>query len=296
MPSPAPTESGDGEDLVDDRSGAGHDYGSDEDELGSLDSNDSTLRSVSFRSLRDTNHLERGISIVWPTDPTGAELELSTLLEPDELAPLFAGAQWAGTRVWHAAIRGMRYMEEEHGDAMAAGASLLELGCGLGVPGMVWHRLGGTAVLTDQESIMSQLRGNLASNFGGSLASGDGGGGGGGGPTIDTQPLSWSRDEVRRLLRDTGRPGGFDYVLNCDCVYEPLYGKSWELLVEVVDELLRINPGCVVVSSVERRTADGIDDFVDRMRQCVAVAGVERVLKDQERKLEIFVTRGHVDQ
>ena len=127
MPSPAPTESGDGEDLVDDRSGAGHDYGSDEDELGSLDSNDSTLRSVSFRSLRDTNHLERGISIVWPTDPTGAELELSTLLEPDELAPLFAGAQWAGTRVWHAAIRGMRYMEEEHGDAMAAGAALLEL-------------------------------------------------------------------------------------------------------------------------------------------------------------------------
>ena len=66
--------------------------------------------------------------------------------------------------------------------------------------------------------------------------------------------------------------------------------------MEVVDELLRINPGCVVVSSVERRTADGIDDFVDRMRQCVAVAGVERVLKDQERKLEIFVTRGHVDQ
>ena len=43
--------------------------------------------------------------------------------------------------------------------------SLCELGCVLGVPGMVWHQYGGDVVLTDQDSIMSQLEGNVGTNF-----------------------------------------------------------------------------------------------------------------------------------
>ena len=282
----------------------------DEDEddysLGSVDSNDTTMRTIQFQSLRDDNKLEQGISLVWPTDPDSRTLTLSTLLEPDDLAPLFAGAQWAGTRVWHAAIHGMFYMEKEYDADLSTGASLLELGCGLGVPGMIWHMLGGNAVLSDQESIMSQLHGNLESNFAETTITKIGAGaverGVQGGSvatdaekpshTISAQPLSWSRDGVHRLLEDSGYSTGFDYVLNCDCVYEPLYGKSWELLVEVIDELLKINPKCVVISSVERRRADGIDSFVERMKSCEHVGNVEQVLRDDKLQLEIYVTTG----
>ena len=282
----------------------------DEDEddysLGSVDSNDTTMRTIQFQSLRDDNKLEQGISLVWPTDPDSRTLTLSTLLEPDDLAPLFAGAQWAGTRVWHAAIHGMFYMEKEYDADLSTGASLLELGCGLGVPGMIWHMLGGNAVLSDQESIMSQLHGNLESNFAETTITKIGAGaverGVQGGSvatdaekpshTISAHPLSWSRDGVHRLLEDSGYSTGFDYVLNCDCVYEPLYGKSWELLVEVIDELLKINPKCFVISSVERRRADGIDSFVERMKSCEHVGNVEQVLRDDKLQLEIYVTTG----
>ena len=280
----------------------------DEDDysLGSVDSNDTTMRTIQFQSLRDDNKLEQGISLVWPTDPESRTLTLSTLLEPDDLAPLFAGAQWAGTRVWHAAIHGMIYMEKEYDADLSTGASLLELGCGLGVPGMIWHMLGGNAVLSDQESIMSQLHGNLQTNFAETTTTTKRSDQGVEGRsttetnltkppshTISAHPLSWSRDGVHRLLADSGySKTGFDFVLNCDCVYEPLYGKSWELLVEVIDELLKINPKCVVVSSVERRRADGIDSFVERMKSCEHVGNVEQVLRDDKLQLEIYVTTG----
>jgi hypothetical protein len=115
-------------------------------------------------------------------------------------------------------------------------------------------------VLTDQPDILSQLERNVHVNFGtgetttttttargggrgggegddGDDYGGGGGGGGGDGPrrrrnarggaTIRAMPLSWSRDGARRLAEDVGREGGggFDVVVNCDCVYEPLYGK-----------------------------------------------------------------------
>ena len=260
--------------------------------LGSVDSDDTTMRTIQFHSLRDDNKLEQGISLVWPTDPESRTLTLSTLLEPDDLAPLFAGAQWAGTSVWHAAIHGMFYMEKEYGTEMATGASLLELGCGLGVPGMIWHMLGGNAVLSDQESIMSQLHGNLQSNFPDTVCGAKTKTTKGLSHTISAHPLTWSREGVHTLLNDSGNDNGFDFVLNCDCVYEPLYGKSWEQLAEVVDEVLKINPKCIVVSSVERRRADGIDSFVQRMKSCEHVGSVDQVLRDDKLQLEIYVTTG----
>ena len=44
---------------------------------------------------------------------------------------------------------------------------------------------------------------------------------------------------------------------------------------ETINELLRVNPRCLVVSSIERRLADGIDGFLDEMRKIDHVGGVE---------------------
>ena len=67
---------------------------------------------------------------------------------------------------------------------------------------------------------------------------------------------------------------------------------SWHLLNDTIDELLRINPRCIVVSSVERRAADGIDEFLCEMRDMENVGGVEKVWSEEGRQIEIYVTRG----
>ena len=36
----------------------------------------------------------------------------------------------------------------------------------------------------------------------------------------------------------------------------------WHLLNETIDELLKVNPQCVVLSSMERRAADVIDIYI----------------------------------
>ncbi len=67
---------------------------------------------------------------------------------------------------------------------------------------------------------------------------------------------------------------------------------SWHLLNETIDELLRVNPRCLVVSSMERRASDGIEKFLDEMRNMENVGGVEKVWSEEGRQIEIYVTRG----
>ena len=307
----------------------------DHDSLFSIDSNDTLHNFIEFQSHRNSTGLEEAISFSYPFQESMVPCEdtdveanvnnadddadgiirkrtmISTLLEEDDLVPIFDGAGWAGTRVWAAAIWGIKYLVEEygnlsvdqkHGNGNEHGKkmTLCELGCGLGVPGMIWHQLGGDVVLTEQEKIMSQLRDNVKSNFKDSYVSLSSNSSEEGqketssreGATICAHPLDWSREGYQELLNTTGFRNGFDIVLNCDCVYEPLYGKSWELLVDVIDECLKTNPKCCVVTSVERRSADGIDDFVEKMKSSEFVGNVEKVLEDKPRKLELYITSG----
>jgi len=290
-----------------------------ESDYSDTDSIDSCEEYINFKSIR-VDGLEEAISLSWPgiyeeaNNNVGDDiiendgemekkqlrkLVISTLLEEDDLAPLFDGSRWAGTRLWAAAVRAVQYINgrlpgtedrlqttENDGKAI----SLLELGCGLGVPGMIFHLLGCNVVLTDQIEILSQLEKNVLDNF----------------PnateekkdeikqsTIMAKPLSWSRTDVNSLLDDLGKSdSGFDIVVNCDCVYEPLYGKSWHLLNETIDELLKLNPQTLVVSSMERRAADGIDLFIEEMKNMEHVGSVEKVWSDNEKRIEIYITRG----
>lgn len=292
----------------------------DESDWSDTESIDSCEAYINFESIRTNNKVEKAISFSWPgiyEDDNGADINnnnddseeqkdekklrklvISTLLEEEDLAPLFDGSRWAGTRLWGAAVRAIQYISgnqhladnasiSDHGITISPkDDSLLELGCGLGVPGMIYHLLGGDVVLTDQADILSQLEKNVVDNF----------------PSddddkqqnkIQAMPLSWSRADISALLKQLGRSDtGFDVVLNCDCVYEPLYGLSWHLLNETIDELLKVNPKCVVISSMERRAADGIDNFLEEMRNMDHVGSVEKVWVDEGRKIEIYLTRG----
>ena len=117
-------------------------------------------------------------------------------------------------------------------------------------------------------------------------------------------------DVGRRRRRSRGRRDarGVVAVINCDCVYEPLYGKrcvcslsvdcfffcgssgepflraglclfflsSRQLAsVERNDRRAAQGQSRLVVSSMERRVADGIDGFLDEMRKMDHVGGVE---------------------
>ena len=306
----------------------------DDDSFSDTGSLNSCEEFISFESIRDpSTNLEQSICFTWPgvyeeDDNDGSSTDgkldsskvpserrlrkviISTILEEVDIAPIFDGSRWAGTRLWRAAIRGIQYITghldvkptcwERLNPNPSKRISMIELGCGLGVPGMIYHLLGGNVVLTDQSNILSQLEKNVVQNFPQTAVSSssndvpsdlqrDA-------HTIHAMPLSWSKESISELLDKLSLSDvGFDIVLNCDCVFEPLYGKSWIPLNETINELLRINPRCFVVTSVERRRGDNIESFLEMMRGMEFVGDVDKVWEDREGKpIEIYVTKGIV--
>jgi len=162
------------------------------------------------------------------------------------------------------------------------GRRVIELGCGPGVPGMLLARCGADVVLSDTEDLQRLIERNARRNMTGEDAlSIDGEDDGRG--SVCVHPLRWSRQAAKELkdkmandqlewiprqpAADAG--GGFDMILSCDCVYEPLYGDSWRDLSEAIDELA--GPLTEVWIAVERRNNDGVDNFIARLEEGFAV-------------------------
>jgi hypothetical protein len=247
------------------------------------------------------NSVETGLIVQWPKQqpqpqqqnnddkqPIPRPLHLSTKLSEDAIAPLFDGTQWAGTRVWKAAIVALEYCLEHYAPTTTTtSSSLLELGCGLGVPGMLWHLLlEQRVVLTDQPDLLSQLDANLHRNFPNNSSTTS---------TIQAQALSWSAAGIRALLAEQIQP--FDICLNCDCIYEPLYGRdAWEALSDVLSVVAKESPSTILVTSVERRNGDGLENFLERLEGTGnVVTPIQLVLRNDEDPhhiIEIYVTKG----
>jgi len=235
----------------------------------------------SINSVRNSDKLEIGLRVkvkVLKENGGGSQLDVSTLLTPDDLAPIFSGAEWAGTRLWYAAIVTINFIYTNYVKTgfidNLSHSSLIELGCGLGVPGLVAKAFGvDKVVLTDQESLLSLTKKNVAVNFP------DG--------EVVARQLDWSREGIKEIIRGEGK---FDLAVVTDCVYEPLYGKSWELLVEVCDELLKENPDLVCLHSMERRNGDGIDSFLRALAALDSVVKVEKVYSEDV--IEIYLVYG----
>ncbi|KAG6972655.1 hypothetical protein JG688_00003890 [Phytophthora aleatoria] len=195
----------------------------------------------------------------------GKDLNLTLLMQADELAPLFSGAAWAGTLLWDAAVHlARRFLTDYRLQLEDPYNSLriIELGAGIGVPGMAARVAGAKhVVLTEQDELLRLMHVNLAANADVlNLPSGeedvdDKGG-------IVARSLSWGVQQTKEYLAQYPNEK-VDVVLSCDCIYEPLYGTSWRALAQTMELLCLANPKCVVLIGVERRNQDGIDKFLD---------------------------------
>jgi hypothetical protein len=155
---------------------------------------------------------------------------------------------------------------------------------------MVARILGADVVLTEQNKLVRLMNENIARNFGV-----------GGSPAIGIRafPLNWSEEGARAVIAECcDNSRGFDLVLSCDCVYAPLYGDSWRQLITCLrilllepaegdsrpnrrsdsfvcsanapmsaEEIRPINCQRRAIIAVERRTSDGVDDFLSSARE-----------------------------
>ena len=93
----------------------------------------------------------------------------------------------------------------------------------------------------------------------------------------------------------------FDLVLNCDCIFEPLYGNSWEKLFDCQEELLRRNPSTIMITSLERRKFDGADKYLAKLEGSNDVKSVtkidlsEAIDDDVPNEIEIYRIFGRKD-
>jgi hypothetical protein len=94
---------------------------------------DKYLRLIQFQSIRNQMELETAIRVQWNDQYNQNDLQdhhygmsrpllLSTILQPEDMAPLFHGTQWAGTRVWHAAIAATQYLLQHYSSLLNHGA------------------------------------------------------------------------------------------------------------------------------------------------------------------------------
>jgi predicted nicotinamide N-methyase len=244
------------------------------DDIINEDDDDDDYENGLLESIRTETGLEIGCRIHWASSNknTTVQLELSTVLPSTAIAPIFDGTQWAGTRLWRAAIVAIRYLELNRDHLLfhksGEGKTILELGCGLGVPGMILHaQTGCPTVVTDKDDLLEQLENNIQSNFENK------------GANIYARSLDWTAGGggVDALLQSLPMIDQFDVVLNCDCIYEPLYGQSWKALLACQEQLLRLNPDTVMITSCERRRADGVDLYLEAAKASPVIREVEKL-------------------
>mmetsp|Transcript_11725 Transcript_11725/g.13487 ORF Transcript_11725/g.13487 Transcript_11725/m.13487 type:complete len:239 (+) Transcript_11725:60-776(+) len=171
----------------------------------------------------------------------GGKFDLSCALTfpEEEIQPLFSGGCWAGTVVWKASLSLCDYL---FANVNLDGKTVVELGAGVGVPGMCASLLGGKVLITEQDPLHNLIRKNVESNF-------------------KDRPNMPSVGEIDWLADDNSLDYHVDYILVSDCIYEHLYGTSWKALADCIKKLS--TPGKTkTLNYVERRNDDGVDKYI----------------------------------
>ena len=228
----------------------------------------------------------------------GAEIRLDLTFDEFCMEPIFSGAAWAGTVVWSAALvlcdalramatstRGRLISKEQAAQLPPipgisgrpfSDVTVLELGSGVGMPGIVSTLLGAKCVvLTEQPPLDDLLRKNVGENISSAAA--------------NVACLDWNcgdKSTMEPILRDL-KP---DIILISDCVYEPLYGDSYIALADTIARFSTPNH-TIVLNSLERRNEDGVAEFF----QYADTLGIEHRLvrkaydEEEDAELELYV-------
>ena len=202
------------------------------------------------------------------------KLRLDLRMSENELEPIFSGAAWAGTVFWRAAIQlcEQQLLRSPH---CWRGKHVIELGCGIGVPGMIAALLGARVVLTEQPTLVDLLERNIAANF----AADDGL------LPPSAAVLSWEHQSEAAKVLPPGR-AAFDVILCADCVFEPLYGTSWKPLSATIDALS--DARTVVLLAVERRPSAAAPDGVGLFLDALAGYGFDAALVGGDHPVRLY--------
>ncbi|XP_015231557.1 PREDICTED: protein-lysine methyltransferase METTL21D [Cyprinodon variegatus] len=151
-----------------------------------------------------------------------------------------------GCVVWDAAIVLAKYLETKQfyepstGVNMWCGRTVVELGAGTGVVGLMAATLGAQVIVTDLEDLQTLLSANIQENQP-LIKSG----------SISAKVLKWGED-VSELLPHP------HYILMADCIY---YEQSISPLVETLKQLS--GPETSIICCYEQRT-EGVNPEVER--------------------------------
>lgn len=210
--------------------------------------------------------------------------------DPESLSTLFfTDGSFTGTLLWDAAVRLSEFvLRSETWREKLKNANVVELGCGVGLLGLVAFRCGcKTAALTDRKSLRSLCEDNIKSWREAmdleTLERIDG--------TASTSrcqddndasvpsnlfftPLEWtdssSATKLKHLMNNK-----IDVVFAADCVFGGLFGDAAPL----VDALrLLSDENTIILIATERRPGDGLESFRDSIdvnfvREVVQVVG-----------------------
>jgi predicted nicotinamide N-methyase len=139
------------------------------------------------------------------------------------------------TELWPASIVLARFLEKN--PCLIEGKKIIELGCGLGLSGIVAGKLGGNVLLTDyQQKALDFAEANWNRNN--SIPA-------------RTKILDWRHGDLKEK---------FDVILAADVAYE---SKMFKPLVKTVVRLLAPG-GCILITEPNRRFAN---DFIDELKK-----------------------------
>ena len=181
-------------------------------------------------------HLVDG-SQLWDPEASGTPAE----------AAFWSDGTWSGSLVWDSAVHVVEFMLSDAAwRRRMHGACVLELGCGLALPGLVAHLLGArTTLLTDRRVITDMVGEAVAIN---SLPA----------ETVRAFELDWAPGAAAPVLAAHLGGGAPDVIVSCDCIFADLFDSNF-LLLDVLSEIA--SPATVILLGFERRPGDGTERF-----------------------------------
>jgi len=172
-----------------------------------------------------------------------------------------------GFLLWDSAVHMVEYLLQRRG--IIKGRNIVELGCGLGLPGFVCAQLGARKVgLTDRPLVVKLCSKGVDLN---EL------------PNVFAECLEW-RDGDALNLKEKSFGGHVDIIIACDCIFAPLFGDNF-LLLNMLDTLAQ--ESTLVLLGVERRANDGVDGFFAAAKSLFSVE-VGWAYNDDPRTVAIF--------